>query len=103
VPTAGWTKVPNALIDRHLPELRDTELRIVLVLVRATAGWNRGGRPAALTYRTLERLTGRHSEAIAAALATLRERGLIHVSGRPPVRITKLRASERRGQQTKTD
>ena len=97
-----WTKVPNYLIDGLMPTLKDTELRIVLVLVRGTTGWNRDGRQVPMTYRTLMLKTGRGSEAVAAALASLRDRGLIHAPGTAPRRIPKPRASESRGQQTKT-
>jgi hypothetical protein len=79
-----------------MPQLRDTELRIVLVLVRGTTGWNRHGRQVPMTYRTLMLRTGRGSEAVAAALASLRDKGIIHTQGRVPLRIPKPRASERR-------
>ena len=72
--------MPNLLLDRLLPELRDTELRILLILVRATTGWNREGKPTILSYRTLMRRSGRGSEAIARALASLSAKGLIHSS-----------------------
>lgn len=97
-----WTKVPNALFDRLLPVLKDTELRILLALIRSTSGWNREGKPATLTYRTLERQTGRHSEAVGRAIASLREKGLIHTSGSPRRRLPARSASESGGQQTKT-
>lgn len=90
---SSWTKVPNRLLDRLLPELRDTELRILLHLIRQTAGWQREGKEVRLTYRQLMEATGRRSEAVASALASLRSRGLIHVAGphagkspRPPKR-----------------
>ena len=92
---AGWTKTPNYLIDGLMPELRDTELRVLLVVVRGTTGWNRDGRFIGLPYRTLMLRTGRKSEAIAGAIASLRARGLIHVEGPEARRIPKRRVSER--------
>jgi predicted transcriptional regulator len=65
-----------------MPSLKDTELRILLVLIRQTIGWQRDGRPVVLSYKTLMKKTGRHSEAIAKALHALREAGLIHISTR---------------------
>lgn len=73
-----WTKVPNYLIDQSMPTLRDTELRVLLVLLRQTVGWQREGKAVILSYRFLKAQTGRQSAAIAAALKSLRKRGLIH-------------------------
>lgn len=94
LPGTPWTKVPNDLFDRLMPTLRDTELRVLLALVRATSGWNREGRPALLTYRALTALTGRQSEAVANAIAALTRRGLIHILGAPARRFPKKRPSE---------
>ncbi len=33
------TQVPNELFDKHLPELTEAELKIVLVIIRQTYGW----------------------------------------------------------------
>lgn len=96
LPATPWTKVPNALLDRLLPTLKDTELRILLVLTRATSGWNREGKSVPLTYRALMARTGRHSEAVAKAVASLSERGLIHASGLRMLRDPKDKSSENR-------
>jgi len=84
-----WTKVPNHLIDRLMPTLKDTELRILLVLVRSTSGWNREGSSVPLTYRALVSRTGRHTEAIAGALRSLRDKRLIHTPEPRKARIPK--------------
>lgn len=84
IPPTPWTKLPNVILDRHMPELRDTELRVLLVLLRQTTGRGRDGRTVSLSYRTLMRRTGRQSEAIAKALRSLRAKGLIH-SARSPM------------------
>ncbi len=63
-----------------MPPLRDTELRLLLVLLRQTVGWNQDGRAVILPYRTLIRRTGRQSDAIAKALESLARRELIHIS-----------------------
>lgn len=98
-----WTKVPNVLIDSLMPNLRDTELRVLLALVRGTTGWNREGRTIPMTYRRLILLTGRRSEAVGKALASLRERGLVHTPDAGARRFPKPRASESGGQHTKTE
>jgi hypothetical protein len=81
-----WTKTPNVLFDQVLPTLKDTELRVLLVLLRQTSGWNREGQWATISYRTLKRRTGRQSEAIARALHALETRGLIHLPRASPQR-----------------
>ena len=76
--THSWTKTPNLVLDKLLPDLKDTELRILLVLIRATSGWNREGAALILSYRTLQTRTGRGSEAVSRALASLKAKRLIH-------------------------
>lgn len=71
---AGWTKTPNRLLDQLLPTLRDTELRVLLVLLRHTVGWNRPDRVVTMPYGLLISRTGRQSEAISKALRSLERR-----------------------------
>lgn len=78
LPSTPWTKVPNVLLDQLLPTLKDTELRVILLLIRQTSGWNREDRAVLLTYNSLMRRTGRKSEALSLALRSLKQRGLIH-------------------------
>lgn len=76
--------VPNALVDALLPDLKDTEIRLLLVLLRQTWGRRdpKTGRPKArdwLTHGRLKRATGRASEAVSAAVDGLVRRGLMIV------------------------
>lgn len=96
--------MPNLVLDTLLPELKDTELRVLLVLIRQTLGWNRPTRPVILSYRTLKARTGRESEAIAKAIRSLRTRGLIHTTGssaHKPVRLPGLGDMKSEGQHYK--
>ena len=83
--TGGTTPVPTALLDRVMPTLRDTELRVLLVVVRQTLGWQVGKDPRLrkerdwLTQSQLMRRTGRASGAVARAVDALVRRGLIDV------------------------
>jgi len=114
---APWHPVPTRLVDAVMPRLRDTELRVLLIVLRQTWGW-RMDRGAAtnkvagiseeatekqvakrqgakrqvtkrrdwLSHRQLCRRTGRGSDAVSAAVASLTASGLIIVedaSGRP--------------------
>ena len=69
--------MPNHLMDQLMPSLRDTELRVLLVLIRYTIGWKAPREHAFLTYGFLCRRTGRQSEAIARAIRNLERLGLI--------------------------
>jgi hypothetical protein len=81
----GTTPVPNDLLDRVMPTLRDTELRVLLVVVRQTLGWQDGPDRSRrkerdwLTQSQLMRRTGRASEAVSAAVDGLVRARLIEV------------------------
>jgi hypothetical protein len=81
--TGGTVPVPNALFDGLLPTLRDTELRVLLVVIRATVGWrDRQGRVKArdwISHGQLVKRTGRGSEAVSGAVDRLVRYGLIVV------------------------
>ena len=70
--------MPNQLVDQEMPKLRDTELRVLLVLLRYTTGWRTPRDHAFLTYGFLARRTGRQSEAISRAIKRLEQLGLLH-------------------------
>ena len=84
----GTTPVPNELLDRVMPTLRDTELRVLLIVVRQTVGWQAGLDPAQrkerdwLTQSQLMRRTGRANGAVSRAVDALVRAGLIHVTDR---------------------
>lgn len=80
--------MPNVLLDQVMPTLRDTELRILLVVVRQTLGWQDGSDPSMrkekdwLTQSQLMRRTGRASGAVARAVDALVQSGIISVLDR---------------------
>lgn len=79
------TQIPNILIDEVMPDLSDTEFRVLLVICRQTLGWiadmATGRRKAEdwISYSQLVEKTGRNRQAISKALKGLKERDLIHV------------------------
>lgn len=83
IETIGATSVPNILIDRIMPVLKDTEWRVLCVIIRQTLGWRgaSGGRKTRdwLTQNQLKRRTGRNSEAISRAITTLVRLNLVDV------------------------
>ena len=125
---APWHPVPVRLVDDVMPHLKDTELRVLLVVLRQTWGWRvdrtsaskagagtqrrTSGQPTSkqggkhefskhqftkhqatkrrdwLSHRQLCRRTGRGSDAVSAAVASLTASGLIIVedAGGKPLR-----------------
>ena len=92
--SASWFPLPVRLMDEVIPHLRDTELRVCLVVFRQTWGYRTGGpgkdprhkRRDWISHRQLCRRTGRGSDAVSAAVASLTSAGLIAVedeAGRP--------------------
>ena len=111
---ASWHPVPVRLVDTVMPRLKDTELRVLLVVLRQTWGWrtdrtsvykDEAGTQANnsdqltsrqtskhqftrhqptkrrdwLSHSQLCRRTGRGSDAVSAAVASLTASGLIIV------------------------
>jgi len=80
---SGAVPVPNLVFDEVLPTLRDTELRVLLIVLRQTIGRrDRQGRSKTrdwLSHSQLVRRTGRGSDAVSNAIATLVRHGLIVV------------------------
>jgi hypothetical protein len=74
---------PNVLLDRWMPRLKDTEWRLLCVVVRQTLGWQGvdGTRKQQdwLTHSQLRAKTGRSSEAVSHALDSLVKQGLLEV------------------------
>ena len=78
---APFTAFPNAFIDALMPTLKDTEWRLLCVIVRQTIGWSEGNGQRKqrdwLTQRQLMARTGRNSAALSAAIDVLVCRNLI--------------------------
>ncbi|MBX7135757.1 MAG: replication protein [Fimbriimonadaceae bacterium] len=100
---SGTTPFPNFLLDRVMPRLKDTEWRVLCVIVRQTLGWQleSGARKSAdwLSHSQLKRRTGRASAAISQAIEMLVQSGLITVrdfSGQSVVSSAERRRSHHR-------
>ncbi|MDF2441467.1 MAG: Bacteriophage replication protein [Abditibacteriota bacterium] len=78
-----FTAFPNVLLDQVMPTLKDTEWRLLCVIVRQTIGWRdeAGGRRQRdwISRSQLMRRTGRNSEALSRAVDRLVARRLIVV------------------------
>lgn len=77
------TQVPNVILDEWLPRLRDTELRVLLIIVRQTFGWiedretGRRKEKDWISRRQLMTKAGRGKDALCKAINTLVEYNLI--------------------------
>lgn len=72
------TQIPNYLLDEAMPNLTDTEFRVVMIIARQTYGWHKESDQ--ISYSQLVKKTGRYKEAIAKSLKSLREKGIIQVT-----------------------
>lgn len=71
--------LPVLFIDERMPDLKDSELRVILAVARQTCVAGRETRSAWLTHAELCRRTGRASEAISGAIDALVKKGLLEV------------------------
>lgn len=69
--------IPAFLVDDLLPTLKDTELKLALVVLRQT--WGRGKPADWLSHSQLKRRTGRAGEAVSSAVDALVRRGVVEV------------------------
>lgn len=100
--TSGAIPLPNAAIDEFMPCLRDTELRVLLVVLRQTLGWREGDdlggwrfkRRDWISHSQLCKRTGRSGDAVSAAVDALVQRRLIAVENEAGVALDS--PSERR-------
>lgn len=78
--------LPAYLLDAVMPSLKDTELRVLLVVARSTLGWKdpvTGGRKERdwISHAQMRRRTGRAGAAVSKAVADLAGKGLLDVLG----------------------
>jgi hypothetical protein len=83
-PISGTTPFPNALLDKAMPRLKDTEWRLLCVIVRQTLGWQDQVTQTRKEHDWLNRAqlkarTGRNNEALSLAIHALVTNGYITV------------------------
>lgn len=71
----AFTRIPNTLLDIALPKLGYAELKIILVIIRKTIGWNK--RRDQISLSQFEELTGLTRRNVSRAIVRLRDAGLI--------------------------
>jgi len=73
--TEGFVPIPNAYIDRYLADLSGAELKVLLAVLRRTAGWRKESDE--ISIEQLQQMTGLARNSVRAGLRGLLERGLI--------------------------
>lgn len=79
------TPVPNVVFDRHLPTLTESELKILLIIIRQTYGWadkRTGGRKTRdrITHSQFVMKTGLSRRVISKAINNLVLKELISIT-----------------------
>jgi len=81
---SGAVPIPNRLFDELMPRLSDSELRVLLLVLRQTIGWRertedgwRHKRRDWISQAQMMKRTGRGSEAVSKAVGSLVGLGLI--------------------------
>lgn len=84
--TKRFTKVPDAIIDTWMPELSESEFKVLMVIVRQTLGWDKPRDR--ISHSQFVKKTGLSQRAVTAAVESLSTRNLIRITdhvGRPLV------------------
>ena len=81
------TQFPNALVDTHLPNLTESEVKMILVILRQTNGWvdkTTGGRKSRdwISHGQFMKKTGLCRRVISKSLQSLVEKDLIQITCR---------------------
>lgn len=71
----NYTQIPNALLDEHLPHMKEAELRVVLVIARATFGWHK--QKDKLSISQLVEKTGLTRQGVVNGIGAAMDRGVI--------------------------
>ena len=71
----NYTQIPNVVLA-SMPEMADSELRVVLAVCRETFGWHREN--SHLTLSKLTELTGMSKQGVVNGIHLAEERGILH-------------------------
>ncbi|BCM94112.1 hypothetical protein IAD21_06015 [Abditibacteriota bacterium] len=97
----AFVPFPTMLLDEHMPRLKDTEFRLLVVVVRQTLGWQNGSgrkRRDWMSQKQLMARTGRNSAALSAALNVLVSQNLIECcDGEGQLLLTRQQRRRHRG------
>lgn len=72
-----YTKFYNFIIEEHLPNLTEAELKTLIVIYRKTVGWGRARTKITRSYIILK--TGLSAKSVSKAIQHLESKKLIHI------------------------
>lgn len=75
IPAPNYTQTPNDLFDHWLPLLKESELKVLLVIMRKTFGWHK--IRDAISISQLMKMTGLARETVVDAARTLQQNGIV--------------------------
>jgi len=75
ISTPNFTQTPNDLFDHWLPILKESELKVLLVIMRKTFGWHKVRDKISVSQ--LSKLTGLAEETVVIATKALQKKGII--------------------------
>lgn len=98
--TDSHTKIPNIIFDIHLPVLKESELKVLLIVFRQTVGWidkKTGSRKThdRISRSQFVRKTGLSCKIISKAIQSLLTKGLISITDQS--RNLLISSSDRKG------
>jgi phage replication O-like protein O len=75
IPSPNYTQTPNDLFDHWLPHLSESELKVLLVIMRKTFGWHKVRDKISISQ--LSQFTGMLRETVIKATKSLKDKGVI--------------------------
>jgi len=75
IPPPNYTQTPNDLFDHWIPHLKESELKVLLVIIRKTFGWHK--ERDRISISQLERFTGLSEKSVLCAVKSLISKGVI--------------------------
>lgn len=75
VPLPNFTQTPNDLFDHWLPLLNESELKVLMVIIRKTFGWHKDKQK--ISIADFIRITGLARQNVVNATKSLQEKGVI--------------------------
>lgn len=70
----GWTQTPNFIYDL-MPDMKEAEIKVVMVIVRETIGWQK--ESVSLSLSDFERLTGMARASVNSGIQAAIQRGIL--------------------------
>ena len=75
IPKPNYTQIPNVFFDEIMQELNQSELKVMMVVMRKTFGWQK--RKDRISYSQIQEISGLSKQAVSDGLKGLTEKGYI--------------------------